>query len=112
MPRLTDQRQPDSPEPGFFKVQCVRGAHPVPAQIIHEDETWCVLIAGMKTKPASRDPWNDRWMHSVWFHGERITQEEYESLLRLIAWAQTNQPEHPILRPDQKINPMFAPPDF
>lgn len=41
--------------------------------------------------------------HRVWLSGRETSRAEYEYQMKLMIWARTNKPDHPILKPTKPI---------
>jgi len=114
MARDATPRDLETPQPGFYQVRLVRGGHPLPAQITHdaESDTWAIQIGDDTPTSVVGNPWDHPQMERVYYYGRAISEDEHAGLLRLIAWARANDPDHPILTPTIKRALINMPPLF
>ena len=104
MPRPTDQRRPDVPMTGYFRIRLVRGGPFVAASIdITADGLWRVMVNG-EPSAACAEPWDCPGMERVWFYGHRIDHAEHDYLVALSAHARAHDATHPLAQPGRPID--------
>lgn len=98
------------PEAGFFRTRLAKGGPFVPARIWLDEtipERPDMWLAEVNGKPADAL----RWWPSL--AGNRITEEEFNHLVRVVAWAEASAPNAPEANPRTAINladqPAFMP---
>ena len=109
MPRVTELRSLEAPDPGYFRIRLVRAGPFVPAKITHAGGLWCCTINGEERTRAD-NPWAVADMDRVWFYGQRIAESEYDYMLAMKLFAERHQPEHPSANPRKAIDLRLLPP--
>lgn len=110
-------RRIDEVTPGYYRFRRVPGGPWLPAVVsveggmiflVEADEKLRVGIEASAYEKLVIDAvmegvaFQDNLVRVVWF-GTPIDEAEYRHMLAMIAWARENQPDHPMLRPDEPI---------
>lgn len=104
-------RNPEVPEPGFYRLRLVRRGPYVPARIVLEEGLWQVILNGAPSGKHEH-PWAIAWMHKVWPYAETIMESDYDYMLAYAQWAEKHAPEDPAARPNEPIDVTTLPPPF
>lgn len=104
---MNEPREIDTPIPGYWLVTQTRGGPWLPACIFlrnHEPDApdnlldraphFVGAIAGIEVDPL--DVWTRR--------GRTIDRNQYEGELKRLRWLQTNQPDHPLCHPTERVD--------
>lgn len=107
-----DDDRGGAPEPGFYTVRQCRGGPWVPARIMHDPANglWSATIDGAAAGRPAEDPLTHEDLMRIWHWGKRSNANEHGYLASLKAWAEQNQPEHPLLHPRRRIDIAGLPP--
>jgi hypothetical protein len=92
-------RRIDQPEPGMFKLRLIRRGPWVAGRISHAMGFWSASIGGEPCGARHPDPYQADGVSRIWESATRISQAEYDALLR-----------HPSATPDLPINLGAEPP--
>src|SRR5215472_7656856 len=110
-------RRIDQIRPGSYRFRRVRGGPWLPAMVTIEDGMAFVVEADETLRVGiEASAYEDLVVQAVmegralthpllavlWM-GEPISPDEYEHMLRLLAWAREHQPDHPLCHPDEPI---------
>jgi hypothetical protein len=110
-------RRIDEVRPGHYRYRRVKKGPWMPAVVTVEDGMIYIVEADARLKVGiTADAYADLIVNAtmegtafesdlirvVWF-GEPIDEAEYRHMLTVLAWARENQPDHPMLRPDEPI---------
>ncbi len=97
----------DDPQPGWYRTKIARGGVWVPAQIwleqdidpstgqLADDERYYCIVNGQ-----SKDP-HAQWH---WLAAEPITEDEFDYLTEILAWAAAHEPDSPEANPDHAVD--------
>jgi hypothetical protein len=110
-------RRIDEVQAGFYRYRRVKRGPWMPATVSVEDGMIYIVESDARLKVGiTADAYADLIIDAVadgaafesdlirvvWF-GEPIDEAEYLHMLKILAWARLNQPDHPMLRPDEPI---------
>jgi hypothetical protein len=111
----TDERSVSEPEPGAFAVRLRKGAAEVAARIVHEPPRdpdtgepldrcplWHAEINGEDDDTASSVP-TEKVMF-VWLRGRRISEGEFQFLLKDAEWCRTYSTDEPRANPRDAVD--------
>jgi hypothetical protein len=116
-------RRIDEVTPGYYRYRRVAKGPWLPAFVSIEHgmifitEADNVLRVGISEKTyedlvvnavVNGEASHNSLLRVVWW-GERISLEEHDHLVRMIAWAKEHMPEHPLCHPDEPVRPMAVP---
>jgi hypothetical protein len=101
-----DQRNPDSPEPGYYAVRMVKRGVEVGAVIKGppEYELWGALINGEVRGEIHADPQLASGVQYVWLTGRKIDRGEYDFLIARCQYYKQHDPFDPRGDPNKPVN--------
>jgi hypothetical protein len=108
MPPPTDNRSLETPSEGYFRLRLVRFGPWIAARIVNANSLWWVELDGRECG-GDADPWKAEHMERVWWHGHRISEDDYRASLAVSAWAKVNAPADPRAKPTEPIDMISIP---
>jgi hypothetical protein len=110
-------RRIDEVQPGYYRYRRVKGGPWLPAHVTLEGDMIFVVENEQRLRIGiaattfedmvvnavmGGEAFNNNLLRVIWF-GTLIKEPEYRKLLDTLNWARLNQPDHPMLHPDEPI---------
>lgn len=105
-----EQRNPASPEPGFYALKLVKKGVEVGARILYSEGLWEARINGNLVGELGEDPELLSEVQKIWLFGRKIDVAEYAFLLARYTHAKAHTPGHPFANPDKPVSRRALPP--
>ena len=103
----TDERNPDSPQPGFYAVKMVKGGVECAAEIGCTDGVWWAKINNNPHGEPSPEPQMATGVQFVWLRARHVTDGEYQFLLARHEWHAQHKPGSPFAEPSKRVDLRF-----
>jgi hypothetical protein len=100
----TDERNPQSPQPGYYAVKMVKGGVECAAQIGCTDGVWWAKINDKPHGEPSADPQLANGVQFVWLRARPVTENEHRFLLARYEWNVQHKPGSPFADPGKRVN--------